>query len=144
MIASGTKVFDWEVPKEWNIQNSYLEHLESGERYAEFKASNLHVVGYSVPVDQILTLEELKTRIFTLPDQPSFTPYVTSYYREYWGFCMSQNDKDSLPTGQYRALIDSTLEDGELHISHALLRGERSDEIFLVRTYVIPQWRIMS
>lgn len=129
-IKSGTKVFDWEVPKEWNIKNAYLQHIESGRKFAEFQVSNLHVVGYSIPVDQIFTLAELSPRIFTQDDQPNLIPYVTSYYQEYWGFCMSKNDKDALPDGNYHAFIDSTLDDGELHISHAILRGERSEEIF--------------
>tara|TARA_Y100001933_G_scaffold6511_1_gene5909 strand:+ start:236 stop:1522 length:1287 start_codon:yes stop_codon:yes gene_type:complete len=130
IFKSGVKVFDWEIPKEWNIQNAYLEHIESGQRFAEFRKSNLHVVGYSVPIDSVLTLDELDSKIFTQTDQPEWVPYVTSYYKEFWGFCMSHADKISMPKGNYRAFIDSTLENGELHMSSALLSGSSEKEVF--------------
>lgn len=129
-FATGVKVFDWEIPKEWNIRDAYVEHLQSGKRFAEFKKSNLHVVGYSVPVDCIMTLDQLKDRIYTLEDQPEWIPYVTSYYQETWGFCMSKNEMTALPVGEYRVFIDSSLTEGNLEMSHALIKGKSIKEIF--------------
>ena len=87
-IPSGTAAFDWKVPKEWNIRDAYIKDA-SGRRVVDFRASNLHVVNYSVPVRQEMTLEELRPRSFTLPDHPDWIPYRTSYYREDWGFCLT-------------------------------------------------------
>ena len=97
-VPTGTKVQDWCIPKEWNINDGYIEHVETGKRFAEFKRSNLHVVGYSIPVDSIMNLNDFAHKIYTAKD-PSSIPYVTSYYKEEWGFCMSQLEKDSLPRG---------------------------------------------
>ncbi len=130
VFKTGEKVFDWEVPKEWNINDAYLEHIESGKRFAQFSSSNLHILGYSTPIDKIMNFEEIQSKIFTYKDQPEWIPYVTSYYRENWGFCLSQVEKDTMPNGKYRVFIDSKLEDGELHISHALLEGSSKKEIF--------------
>jgi len=129
-FSTGTKVFDWEIPKEWNIKDAYLEHLDTGKRFAEFKKSNLHVVGYSAPVDTVMNSDELEDRIYTQPDQPDWIPYVTSYYRETWGFCIAENEKKNLPAGKYRAFIDSSLSEGKLELSHVLLRGKSEKEIF--------------
>ena len=87
-VPSGTKVFDWEVPREWNISEGYIEN-SSGERVIDFQENNLHIMGYSVPVDAYVTLEELKRHIYTEPAQPEVIPYLTSYYKENFGFCMS-------------------------------------------------------
>ena len=95
-FKTGQKVFDWEIPKEWNIKDAYLEH-ESGERYAEFKKCNLHIVGYSKPVNKKISKKELLNYIHTQKDQPDSIPYVTSYYKERWGFCLSENQKSKLP-----------------------------------------------
>ena len=130
VFCTGRKVFDWEIPREWNIRDAYIQHIETGKKYAQFSASNLHVMGYSIPVDGIFELEELKAHIYTQKDQPEWIPYVTSFYKENWGFCLSQVEKDMLPKGKYRAVIDSSLEAGELHISHASLSGKCSEEIF--------------
>ena len=129
-FKSGTKVFDWQVPKEWNIKDAYLEHIESGKRFAQFKKSNLHIVGYSVPIDEIMSFEEIESKIFTQEEQPDCIPYVTSYYNKNWGFCMSEIEKESMPKGKYRVFIDSTLEDGKLDMSHAILKGNIEKEIF--------------
>ena len=129
-FKSGTKVFDWQVPKEWNIKDAYLEHIESGKRFAQFKKSNLHIVGYSVPIDEIMSFEEIESKIFTQEEQPDCIPYVTSYYKKNWGFCMSEIEKESMPKGKYRVFIDSTLEDGKLDMSHAILKGNIEKEIF--------------
>ncbi len=130
IFNSGTKVYDWEIPNEWNIKDAYLEHLETGKKYAQFKNSNLHIVGYSQPVNKIIDLEELKNKIFTQKEQPDLIPYVTSYYSVGWGFCMTDKEKNKLPKGKYRVFIDSSLVKGALDISHAYLKGSSKKEIF--------------
>ncbi len=132
---SGSKVLDWEIPKEWNIKDAYIENIDTKEKYAEFKKDNLHVVGYSEPVNKEVSYEELLTRIHTLEDKPEWIPYVTSYYKKYWGFCMSELDKKSIKKGRYRVYIDSTLSDGKLELSHALIKGKSEKEI-LFSSYI--------
>ena len=132
---TGEEVFDWTVPQEWYVRDAFLEHVETGERFAEFSKSNLHLVGYSEPVDTVMQLEDLRSRIFTQLDQPDWIPYVTSYYKRTWGFCLSQNDFDALPDGAYRVVVDSELFDGEMLFSDAVLHGENDEEIFF-STYV--------
>ncbi len=129
-VPSGTQVFDWTVPKEWNISEAYLED-EAGNRIVDFKENNLHVMGYSVPVDKVLSLEELKPHLFSLKDQPDLIPYVTSYYKERWGFCMTHRQLESLQTGNYHAVIRSTLENGSLTYGEILIPGRTKQEIFL-------------
>lgn len=129
-FPTGYPVFDWEVPQEWEIRDAFIEHIESGERFAEFSKHNLHLVGYSEPVDTIMPLEELKQRIFTQPDQPDWIPYVTSYYRRTWGFCMSENQKAALLEGDYRVVIDSELFDGEMLLADTVLPGAEEKELF--------------
>lgn len=133
-VPTGTKVFDWQIPKEWNIREAYIEN-SSGEKIIDFKNNNLHVVGYSVPVDKIVDLNELKTIIYTQEDQPNAIPYVTSYYKERYGFCMSKVQKDSLPEDDYHIYIDSDLKDGSLTYGEIIIPGESEQEIFL-STYV--------
>ena len=128
-FKTGQKVFDWIIPKEWNIRDAYLEH-ESGKRFAEFKKTNLHVVGYSSPVNKTLSKKELLNHIYTQKDQPDSIPYVTSYYKERWGFCLSENQKNELPDGNYKVFIDSDLKKGSLDLSHAILKGKSKKEIF--------------
>lgn len=128
-VPTGTKVFDWEVPKEWNIKDAYIEN-DKGEKIVDFKVNNLHVLGYSTPVDTVLPLSELKEHIYTLKDQPDLIPYTTSYYKERWGFAMTQNQLDSLPDGNYHAVIDSELKDGSLTYGEILIPGESEKEIF--------------
>ena len=128
-VPTGTKVCDWEVPKEWNIEDAYIEN-EAGERIIDFKENNLHVLGYSVPIDVVMPLSELKEHIYTLKEQPDVIPYSTSYYKERWGFAMTKNQLDSLPDGNYHAVIKSTLEDGSLTYGEILIPGESEEEIF--------------
>ena len=92
-FESGTRVFDWVIPKVWNISQAYIEHLETGVQYANFLDCNLHIVGYSKPVELEMDLNDLKKKIFTRPDKPDWIPYVTSYYKKEWGFCMSQKKR---------------------------------------------------
>lgn len=128
-------VFDWSVPQEWNVREAFIEHIDSGARFAQFSTSNLHLVGYSEPVDTVLPLEEIKNRIFTEPDQPEWVPYVTSYYNRTWGFCMSENEKSTLPDGDYRVVVDSDLRNGEILIGDAIFPGAERREIFF-STYI--------
>lgn len=127
-VPSGTKVLDWTVPNEWNIEEAYIEN-ESGERIVDFKENNLHVLGYSVPVDEYLSLEELKEHIYTLEEHPDWIPYTTSYYKERWGFAMTHNMLKALPDGKYHAVIKSTLEPGSLTYGELLIPGESQQEI---------------
>jgi aminopeptidase-like protein len=132
---SGTKVFDWTIPEEWTIRDAFIEHVASGERFAEFSESNLHLVGYSEPIDTVMPLEQLSPHVFTLPDQPDWVPYVTSYYRRTWGFCLSENQKESLPAGEYRVFIDSSFHQGSLDLAHAVFPGRSSSEV-LFSSYI--------
>jgi aminopeptidase-like protein len=129
-VASGTRVFDWVVPPEWNIRAGWLADA-SGRRIVDFEQSNLHVVNYSVPVRRTLTLEELRPHLHSLPDHPSWVPYRTSYYTEDWGFCMPDYVLGTLPPGEYEAVIDSTLEPGSLTYGECVLPGRSTEEILV-------------
>lgn len=129
-VPSGTPVFDWTVPKEWNIRDAWIAD-PSGRKVADFQACNLHVLNYSVPVHERLPLAELKKHLFTLPDKPDLIPYRTSYYKEIWGFCLSHNQLQALPEGEYEVRIDSTLEDGSLTYGELFLPGESEREVLL-------------
>jgi aminopeptidase-like protein len=129
-VPSGTRVFDWTVPREWNIREAHIKDAQ-GSRVVDFRDSNLHVVSYSTPVRTVLPLAELKKHIFTIPDQPDLIPYRTSYYAESWGFCMAHNALLALPDGDYEVVIDSTLEPGNLTYGEFLHRGESEDEVLL-------------
>lgn len=133
-VPSGTKVFDWTVPKEWSIRQAYIED-EKGNRIIDYKDLNLHVVGYSVPVDRWVDLEELKQYIYVQKGQPEAVPYVTSYYVQRYGFCMSENQRDSLPFGRYHMVIDSELFDGSLTYGELVIPGKEEKEI-LISTYI--------
>lgn len=133
-VPSGTQVFDWNVPKEWVIREAYIADA-SGKRVIDMAENNLHVMGYSTPVDRWVSLEELKQYLFTQPEQPDVIPYVTSYYKERFGFCMSESQKNQLPAGQYHMYIDSELIDGSLTYAEAVLPGELDKEI-LISSYV--------
>lgn len=119
-VPSGTPVFDWTVPKEWRIRDAWIKN-EQGEKVLDFHETNLRVMGYSAPLDKEMPLSELKEIIYTQPDQPDVIPYVTSYYKERSGFCMTEREKDALPEGTYHAYIDSELFDGSLTYGEILL-----------------------
>lgn len=129
-VPSGTKVFDWEVPKEWNIKDAYIRN-SAGEKIVDFKNSNLHVLNYSTPVHKHVTLEELKKHLFYLPEHPEWIPYRTSYYKEDWGFCISYNQFKTLADEVYEVVIDSTLKPGSLTYAECFIQGELSDEMLI-------------
>jgi aminopeptidase-like protein len=133
-VPSGTKCLDWVVPDEWNIRGAKLIGPD-GEVIADFAVNNLHVVGYSEPVDVTLSLEELEGHLHSLPKQPTAIPYVTSYYQRTWGFCLAHEVREKLKPGQYRAVIDATLEPGSLTYGELILPGESEKEVFF-STYV--------
>lgn len=129
-VPSGTPVFDWKVPKEWNIRDAYIKNRQ-GTRIVDFQNSNLHVVGYSVPVRTTLSLNELKPHLFTLPEHPDWIPYRTTYYKEDWGFCLTHNQLLNLQDVDYEICIDSTLADGSLTYGELFLKGKLTDEVLI-------------
>jgi aminopeptidase-like protein len=133
-IPSGTKIFDWIAPDEWNIRDAYIADAD-GTRVLDFRRSSLHVVSYSEPVRTTLPVDELRERLHTLPDQPDLVPYRTSYYERTWGFCLSHRQLLELPPGDYEVVIDSTLRPGSVSYAEATIEGEGEGEV-LVSTYV--------
>ncbi|WP_440633358.1 DUF4910 domain-containing protein [Candidatus Pelagibacter sp. HIMB1485] len=133
-IKSGTKVFDWVIPKEWEVHEAYIV-TPNGKKICDFSKNNLHLVGYSIPFKGTLSLNELKKNLYTLPKQPKAIPYITSYYKERWGFCLSQEQFDTLDDGLYKIVISSTLSDGKMNYGELLIKGKSDKEIFL-STYI--------
>lgn len=129
-VPTGTRVFDWTVPREWNIRDAWIAD-PSGKRLVDFRNSNLHVVHYSVPFRGRLSLAELRPHLHSLPDQPDLIPYRTSYYAESWGFCLPHRQLESLPDGQYDVCIDSTLAPGSLTYGECVLPGATQDEVLI-------------
>jgi len=127
-VPSGTRVFDWTVPKEWNIRDAFIART-TGERLIDFKSSSLHVVNYSVAVKKRVSRDELLAHVHTLPEHPEWIPYRTSYYEESWGFCLSHKDSLNLTDDEYDVCIDASLEPGALTYGEAFLRGATSDEV---------------
>jgi aminopeptidase-like protein len=129
-VATGTRVFDWTVPPEWNIQDAFVKNSR-GERVIDFQKSNLHVVNYSVPIHKKMSLVELRPHLFSLPDHPDWIPYRTSYYKRSWGFCLSHRQLLELPEDEYEVSIEATLKDGHLTYAEAYLPGDTTDEILV-------------
>ena len=133
-VPSGTQVLDWTIPDEWTVRSAYLDD-PAGERVIDFADNNVHLVGYSEPADLQLSLEELQSHLHSDPEHPNAIPYVTSYYNRNWGFCLTAEQRDALTSGEYRAVVDSTLEPGSLTYAELVLPGELPDEV-LITTYV--------
>jgi aminopeptidase-like protein len=129
-VPTGTEVFDWTIPREWNIRDAYIKD-SSGEKIVDFAQSNLHVMSYSVPVRRRVSLAELKQHVHTLPEQPDLVPYRTSYYTEDWGFCMAHRKLETLRDDTYEVVIDSVLKDGSLTYGEYVHAGETQDEFLL-------------
>ena len=133
-IPTGKKCFDWEIPKEWNCKEAYIIDPD-GNKICDFSQNNLHLVGYSTPIDKIISLEELNEHLYSLPDLPNAIPYITSYYKERWGFCITDRQRRKHKNGEYKVYIDSSLKDGHLTCGELLIKGESEEEVFF-STYV--------
>jgi len=129
-VPTGTQVFDWTVPREWNVRDAYVKNSR-GERVIDFQKSNLHLVNYSVPVNRRLPLSELREHLFTLPEHRDWIPYRTSYYKENWGFCLSHHQMEALRDEEYEVFIDSSLESGHLTYAECFLPGETQEEVLI-------------
>jgi aminopeptidase-like protein len=127
-VPSGTKVFDWEIPDEWNICDAWIINPD-GEKIVDFKKLNLHLLNYSIPVDKRINLKELKEHLFTLPEYPDWVPYRTSYHNRQWGFCMSHNQFQDLKDGEYHVKIDSEIKPGSLTYGEILIPGKTKEEV---------------
>jgi aminopeptidase-like protein len=129
-VPTGTAVFDWVVPKEWNIKDAYIKN-SAGKKLVDFKKCNLHVLNYSIPVSKKVRLGELKAHLFTLPQHPDWVPYRTSYYKENWGFCLSHHQLAALPDDEYEVYIDASVENGHLSYGECFLKGETDEEVLI-------------
>jgi aminopeptidase-like protein len=129
-VPTGTAVFDWTVPKEWNIRDAYIKGSD-GKRVVDFQKCNLHVLNYSTPIRATMPLSDLKPHLLTIPQNPDWIPYRTSYYKEDWGFCLSHNQMLALKDGEYEVCIDSTLEDGQLTYGECYLPGQSAEEVLI-------------
>ena len=129
-VKSGTQVFDWQIPEEWEVKEAYII-TPSGKKICDFSKNNLHIVGYSAPFEGIISLENLKKHLYTLPDQPKAIPYITSYYKKRWGFCISMEEFMKLEDGDYKVKIDSNFFNGNLNYGELIIPGKSDKEIFL-------------
>ena len=129
-IPSGTQVFDWMVPKEWNIRDAWIKNSQ-GEKVVDFQQSNLHILNYSLPVHRKVRMDDLKENLYSLPEQEDWIPYRTSYYKENWGFCVSHRQLQSMTDNEYEVMIDSSLENGHLTYGEYLIKGQSEDEFLI-------------
>ena len=133
-VQTGLQVFDWEIPREWNIKDAYILD-EEGNKIVDFKESNLHVLNYSAPINKTVDLNELKEHLFSIPEQPDVIPYRTSYFKENWGFCIQHSKLIELKEGKYRVVVDSSLENGSLTYGEYFIQGQTDEEI-LISTHI--------
>ena len=133
-VATGTEVFDWRIPKEWNIRDAFIRDA-AGRRVVDFQQNNLHVVNYSAPIKARMSLKELRPHLHSLPEHPDWIPYRTTYYAKSWGFCLSQHHMDALAEGEYEVCINSSLENGALTFGECVLPGQIEDE-FLISVHI--------
>ena len=129
-IKTGTKVFDWVIPNEWNVTDAFII-CPDGKKICNFNENNLHLLNYSVPINAEISLEELDNHLYYLKDKPDAVPYVTSYYEDRWGFCLSYNERKKLKKGNYKVLIDSSKQSGSLSLGEVILKGKSTDEVFI-------------
>ena len=129
-VPTGTEVFDWTVPKEWNVNDAYIKD-SSGRRVVDFQKHNLHLLNYSLPIHAKMPLSQLREHLFTLPEHPDWIPYRTSYYGPAWGFCLTHNQMLALGETEYEVCIDTSLEDGHLTYGECLLPGESAEEVLI-------------
>ena len=130
-IKSGTNVFDWTIPDEWNIKDGWIKN-KNGKKILNFKKNNLHIMGYSSPIKKKISYQKLKNKIFSIPDQPNAIPYMTSYYEKNWGFCMSHNQKKKLNKNDvFDIFINSKFSKGHLNYGELFIKGKSSQEILL-------------
>ncbi len=127
-IPTGTKVLDWEIPDEWNINDAWIKNAE-GEKIVDFKRLNLHVLNYSIPFENTVNLDELKNHLYSIPEYPDWVPYRTSYFKKQWGFCIPHNQFENLPDGKYQVKIDSELKPGSLTYGEVFLPGKSEKEV---------------
>ena len=133
-FKSGQKCFDWVIPKQWEIKKAYIKH-EKGKVYCDIRKNNLHIVQYSKPIHTTLDKKELQKKLFTLRDKPKSIPYVTSYYKEDWGFCIKYDDYKKMPKGKYEVRVDSSLKKGKIPYGEISIKGQSKKEIFF-STYI--------
>jgi len=133
-ISSGKDVFDWTIPDEWTIRSAFIED-ELGNRIIDMSKNNLHVIGYSEPIDEYMPLDKLENNLYSLPDQPDAIPYITSYYERRWGFCLTHNQRKNLKDGNYRVVIDSEIKPGVMNYADLIIPGKSTKEVML-STYV--------
>ena len=129
-VPTGYEAFDWTVPQEWNVRDAWVKN-DRGERVIDFQQSNVHLLGYSMPVSANLTLNELRSHLHTLPEQADAIPYLTSYYEERWGFCLSHKQLEKMADGPYEVVVDTELKDGYLTFADLVLPGKSNREIFI-------------
>lgn len=129
-FKSGKKIYDWVVPLEWNIKSGYVKHIKTKKIFADFSKCNLHIVNFSCKINKFLNFSKLKKKIYYLPKQPDAIPYITSYYKKDWGFCMSYNQFKKMPKGNYKVVINSEHKKGKMYLSEAFLKGKHKKEIF--------------
>ena len=129
-FKSGKKIFDWTIPDEWFIKNAHIIDLKTKKKIIDYKNNNLHVVNFSKAFNKIINKDKLLKKIYYLENQKNAIPYITSYYKKDWGFCIRHNDLKKFKNDKYKVLIDSNFKKGHLELSHAVVKGRSKKEIF--------------